>query len=67
MKGFRFGLWVSFLLAILSVLVGFVQKLTGIVIGVAKLPAYPLSFLRFAMFCLLFAIALSLAEIALKK
>ncbi len=67
MKGFKFGLWVCFLLAILSVLAGFIQKLTGVIITISKFPAYPLSFLRFGVFCLLFAIALSLAEIALKK
>ncbi len=67
MKGFRAGLWTCFSLSILSVLIGFIQKLTGMVITFTRFPAYPLSFLRFGGFCLLFAIALSLSEIALKK
>lgn len=55
-------LWILFVLATLSLVVGVIAKATGFVV----FGLIPLSYLRFTGICLLFAIALSVVEISLK-
>jgi hypothetical protein len=63
MKGYSVLLWIFFLLAAISLLVGIIGKLAHLaVVGVA-----PIGYLRFAAVCLLFCMALSLAQMSLKK
>ncbi|MFQ5828812.1 MAG: hypothetical protein ACE5JD_06610 [Candidatus Methylomirabilia bacterium] len=55
-------LLILFVLAALGLVLGVIAKVTGFVV----LDLIPLSYLRFTGICLLFAIALSVAEISLK-
>ncbi len=62
MKYYLTLLWICFVLAVASLIGGIVAKATGFVaFGLA-----PISYLRFSEICLLFAIAISLAEISLR-
>jgi len=63
MKGYTILLWIFFLLAAISLIVGIIAKLTHVMI----MGGAPIAFLRFTGTCLLFCIALSLAQISLKK
>jgi len=63
MKGYTILLWIFFLLAAISLIVGIIAKLAHAMI----MGAAPIAFLRFTGTCLLFCIALSLAQISLKK
>ena len=67
MKAFRLTCYVLFTLTVLSTVAGFMSKIGGWVPQGLAVGTQPLSFLRFAAFCLLFIIALALVEIALKK
>jgi len=63
MKGYTTLLWIFFILAGVSLLLGIIAKATHFMImGLA-----PISYLRFTGTCLLFCIALSLTQISLKK
>lgn len=64
MKLYRVGLWILFLLATISLVIGMYCKASGIIFPIGY--AYPLSFLRFSGICLLYIIALGVTEIALK-
>ena len=63
MKYYTTLLWIAFVLALISMIVGFIAKVSGFVI----FSLTPISYFRFTGICLLFAIALSLAQISLKK
>lgn len=63
MKGYTNLLWVCFILATLSLLVGIIAKLTGFVV----FGLIPLSYLRFTGICLLYAIALSVVQMSLGR
>ncbi|HIE27740.1 TPA: hypothetical protein EYP66_10675 [Candidatus Poribacteria bacterium] len=62
MKYYHPLLWIAFILAALSLIVGVIFKAAGI----APLGVAPISCIRFTAVCLLGAIALSLVEISLK-
>lgn len=63
MKYYSTLLWIAFIVAIISLIVGVIAKAGGFVV----LSVGPASFLRFTGICLLFAIALSLAQISSGK
>jgi len=56
-------LWIFFVLALLSVFVGFIVLATNLNLFSLK----PISFLRFSGLCLMFNIAFSLVQISLKN
>ena len=61
MKNFEMLIWLGFGLADLSLLVGIIAKISGFVLfGLG-----PYSYFSFAGLCLLYVVALSLAQIAL--
>ncbi|MBC8457512.1 MAG: hypothetical protein H8D67_05890 [Deltaproteobacteria bacterium] len=62
MKYYNVMLWILFILAAISVIVGVVFK----AVGVTPLGVAPISCIRFAAICLLGAIALGVIEISLK-
>ena len=62
MKGYTTLLWIGFILAAVSLIVGVVAKATGFMV----FDLNALSYLRFTGICLLGVIALSLTEIALR-
>jgi len=62
MKYYNVLLWILFILAALSLIVGVIAKATGFRV----FTLVPVSYIRFTAVCLLGAIALSLVEISLK-
>ena len=63
MRYYTCYLWILFIAAFASIILGVIFKLAGVyVFGLA-----PLAYLRFSAVCLLFAIALSLAQMTLGK
>ena len=63
MKGYLALLWIFFILAGISLILGIIAKATGFVV----MGLIPSSYLRFTGVCLLFCIALSAGQISLKK
>jgi hypothetical protein len=63
MKSYNTLLWICFVLATLSLVVGIIAKVTGF--GVFGLG--PISYLRFTGISLLYAVAFSVAKIALGR
>ena len=63
MKGCSILLWIFFILAGIAFIVGIFTRVTHL----AAMGLAPMSLMRFTGVCLLFCIALSLAQISLKK
>ncbi|MFC1562669.1 hypothetical protein ACFL4Z_01305 [candidate division KSB1 bacterium] len=63
MKNFKTLVWIGYILAILSVVIGIIDKIAGFVIFNLTPPSY----LIFSGYCLLFIISLSLVQLALGK
>jgi len=63
MKNFKTLVCIGYILAVLSIVIGAIDKIAGFVI----FSLGPLSYLRFSGYCLLFIISLSLVQLALGK
>lgn len=63
MKNFKTLVWVSYILALVSIVVGILDVIVRFVIFSLS----PISYLRFAGLCLLFVISLSLVQLVLGK
>ena len=63
MKNFKTFVLIGYILALLSILCGVIDKITTF----AFFSLDPLSYLRFSGFCLLFIISLSLVQLVLSK
>lgn len=67
MKGFGKLVGLCYFFSLFSLLIGIIQKIGGLRFSWLGFPAYPLTFLRFSSYSLLFAIALSLTHLALNS
>ena len=63
MKGFKTLVWISYTLALISVIMGILDKIIGLFI----FSLIPTSYLKFGALCLFFIISISLVQIALGK
>ena len=63
MKNYKTWLTIAFVLSLISLVLGIIAKLSP---GFTLFELGPLSYLRFAGICLMYAIALSVAQISLK-
>ena len=63
MKNFKTLVWIGYILALVSIVVGILDKIFGLFI----FSLIPTSYLKFSELCLLFIISLSLVQIALGK
>ncbi len=61
MKCYTCYLWILFIAAFASIIIGVIAKATGFI----AFDLAPISYLRFSAVCLLFAVALSLAQMTL--
>jgi len=63
MKNFKTLVWIGYILALVSIVVGILDKIFGLFI----FSLIPTSYLKFSELCLLFVISLSLVQLALGK
>ena len=63
MKNYKTWLTIAFVLSLISMVLGIISKLSP---GFAFFDLGPLSYFRFTGICLMYAIALSVAQISLK-
>ena len=63
MKYFKTLVWIGYILSLVSIIIGILDKIFGLFI----FSLIPTSYLKFSELCLLFIISLSLVQIALGK
>ncbi|RKY83906.1 hypothetical protein DRQ09_09360 [candidate division KSB1 bacterium] len=63
MKYFKTLLWIGYILSVVSIIIGIIDKIAGFVI----FNLGPLSYFRFSVYCLVFIISLCFVQLVLGK